>query len=294
MMIHRRKARRPDGFQIMLALICLVIIFITLLPFAHVIAISLSSAESILRGEINLWPKGVNLQAYRQVLSSGAFMRSFFYTIGLTALYVVIAMMLTTLCAYPLSKPWLKGRGVIMTAIAFVMYFDAGIIPNYLVIKNLGLINTLWALVLPIGMSAFNMVIMKNFFASLDANIFEAAAIDGCNEWRTLTLIVLPLSKAVLATLVLFYAVTRWNSVTDAIFYITTPSLNPLQAVLKEIILSESAAQMDVGQTYANKQTITESVRAASVVLAMLPILCLYPLAQRYFITGIMLGSVKG
>lgn len=280
--------------QAVLWLICLILSCICIFPLLNVLATSLSSPDMIMRNQVYLLPKELTMDAYRSVLFASSFVHRLVFTILLTVVYTVLAMGMTILCAYPLSKPYLKGRKILMVFIVFTMYFDAGIIPRYLVIKQLGLLDQIMALVLPGILSAYNMIIMRNFFSSINKSIMEAAYIDGCNEFQTLVKIVLPVSTAVIATLSLFYAVSRWNTVSDVIYYITDPNKQTLQGLLREIIMSASSTQntdnMDAGQ----QKTVADSVRAASVVLSTIPILCVYPFAQRYFTKGIMLGSVKG
>lgn len=281
-------------FQGVLILVCILMSLICVLPLLNVLATSLSSAEMILKGKVFFWPVGFSLESYKSVLASSSFLHSLIYTVFLTIVFVILSLFMTVLCAYPLSKRYLKGRRVLMVFIVFIMYFDAGIIPGYLVVKNLGLLNTPAALILPSMLSAYNMIIMRNFFMSIDNSILEAAYIDGCNEFQILFRIVLPLSTAVMATLGLFYGVSRWNAIGDVTYYITSPGYLTLQGVLRELIVNASAASLDVGQSQQLSKTVADSVRSASIVLSTLPILMVYPFAQKYFTKGVMLGSVKG
>lgn len=281
-------------FQGVLIAICVIMILVCLLPLLNVLATSFSSPAMISRGKVYLLPEGFTLEAYKSVLGASSFVSGLIYTVILTVAFTVLSLIMTVLCAYPLSKRYLKGRKILMVFIVFIMYFDAGIIPGYLVVKDLGLLNTPAALILPTVLSAYNMIIMRNFFMAIDGSILEAAYMDGCNEFQILFKIVLPLSTAVMATLGLFYAVSRWNSISDVIYYITSPNLETLQAILRELIMNAQAAKLDVGQSSALSQTVAESTRAASVMLTTLPILVAYPFAQKYFTKGVMLGSVKG
>lgn len=281
-------------FQAGLWFICLLLITICIFPLLNVMATSLSSPSAILRGEVYLLPIEMTFDAYRRVLVGTRFLSSLSYTTVLTLAFTVIAMVMTILCAYPLSKSFLKGRRVILVFIIFTMYFEAGIIPNYLVIRDFHLLNNTWSLILPGMLSAFNMIIMRNFFQSIDQSILESASMDGASEIMSLLRIVIPLSKPVIATLALFYAVSRWNAISDAIFYLTDSDKYPLQLVLKEIILAEKASNLDAGQSAVITKTLSDSVKSASVVLSTIPILIVYPFAQKYFTKGIMLGSIKG
>lgn len=280
--------------QVVLNIICILLVLICILPMLSVVASSLSAPEAILRNEVLLWPKEVNLGAYKLAIFGSSFLQSLGYTLLLTVVFTAAALLMTILCAYPLSKKDLKGGRIIMVFIVFSMYFDAGIIPRYLLVKEIGLLDTVAALILPGLLSAYNMIIMKNFFSSIDSSLLEAAKIDGCNEFQLLRQIVVPLSTAVIATLALFYAVSRWNGITDVIYYISNPAKRTLQSVLREIIKNQTFSNMEGGQSAGQAKTVTDSVRNASVVLSTLPILCVYPFVQKYFTKGIMLGAVKG
>ncbi len=293
-MYENMKTPGEKIFQVVLILICVLLAAICVFPLINIFATSTSSPDMILRGQVFLLPQGFNLDAYKRVFESSSFLKSFGYTIYLTLLFTLCTMSMTILCAYPLSRSILKGKKVIMMFIVFTMYFNAGTVPNYLVIKDMNLLDTTASLVLPGLISAYNMIILKNFFSNIDKSILESASIDGCNEFQLLTKIVLPLSTAVLATLSLFYAVSRWNNVTDAIYYITDPNKYPLQSVLKEIIMADKASQLDPGQSVGMSKTISESVKGASIILSTIPILLVYPFIQKYFTKGIMIGSVKG
>lgn len=289
-----KKSKSEYIFQAVIIVICCIMSIICLLPFLNVLATSLSSPGMIMRGKVLFWPKEFTAEAYKTVLTSSSFLHSLLYTVGLTLIYVVLTLLMTILCAYPLSKSYLKGRKAIMVFIVFIMYFNAGTIPNYLVVKSLGLLDSPAALILPGALSAYNMIIMRNFFMSIDNSILEAAYIDGCSEFRLLAQIVLPLSTAVIATLALFYAVGRWNAIGDVTYYITQPKYLTLQGVLREMIVNAASASLDIGQSQQLSKTVEDSVRSASIVLSIIPILMVYPFIQKYFTKGIMLGSVKG
>lgn len=289
-----KKGKSEYIFQAVIILLCCIMALVCLLPLLNVLATSLSSPGMILRGKVFFWPKEFTADAYKTVLTSSSFLHSLGYTVGLTVVYTVLTLFMTILCAYPLSKGYLKGRKVIMVFIVFIMYFNAGTIPNYLVVKSMGLLDSPAALILPDLLSAYNMIIMRNFFMSIDNSILEAAYIDGCSEFRLLMKIVLPLSTAVIATLGLFYAVSRWNAIGDVTYYITQPQYMTLQGVLREMIVNAASASLDIGQSQQLSKTVADSVRSASIVLSIIPILLVYPFIQKYFTKGIMLGSVKG
>lgn len=289
-----KMTKQDKIFEFILGAIFLLICFVTITPILNVIAISLSSKDAILQGIVNIFPVGFNIEAYQKVFGDTSFMRSFGYSIALTAGFTFIAMIMTILCAYPLSRSNLKGRSIIMTLIMFTMYFDPGIIPNYLNVKNYGLMDSVWALMLPGMLSAYNMIILRTFFQTIDSSLYEAAYLDGCSEFKTLIKIVLPLTTPALATLSLFYAVHRWNGFTDVLFYVTNPKLLTVQAKLKQMIDNSQVVNPGESASLAMQNVAPENIKSASIVISMIPMIIAYPFVQKYFTKGIMLGSVKG
>lgn len=266
----------------------------SLAPFLHIASISLSSNRPIMSGEITVYPKEISFEAYSRVLGDSTMLRSLGFTAMLTVSFVLICMTMTILAAYPLTKTDLKGRKLIMYMIVFTMFFSGGIIPEYILIKSLHLVNSAWALILPLMISPFNMIILMTFFQSIPTSLLESAELDGSSHFRTLTRIVLPLSTPVIATLCLFYAVNRWNGFMDTLFYITNPKLYPLQLKLYQLIMNSMATDTMQMEGSRIVQILPESMKAASIMFATVPILIVYPWLQRYFVSGIMLGSVKG
>lgn len=288
------KITRSDRiFEFCLGAIFLIICFVVITPVLNVISISFSSKNAILQGLVGIWPVDFSTDAYKKVLSDSSFLFSFIYSTVLMVGYTLLAMVLTVLCAYPLSRSRLKGRNIIMGLIVFTMYFDPGIIPNYLNVKNLGLLDKFWALLIPGALSAYNMIILRTFFQSIDNSLYEAAYLDGCSEFKTLIKIVLPLTTPALATLSLFYAVSRWNGVNDVIFYITKPELYTVQLKLKQMMDSINVIPNE-GSMIAVQNLTPDNIKAASIVISMFPMIVAYPFVQKYFTKGIMLGSVKG
>lgn len=272
-------------------------IIICLLPLLNVIAISLSENRQIVAGNVYLWPKGLDLTAYRSVLGDATMIWSFGFTVLLTVTYVFLCMTMTILCAYPLSRKNLMGRKYISAIILFTMYFSGGLIPTYLLLKDLHLINTFWVLVLPGLINTYNMIIMRSFFSnSIPESLIEYAQVEGCGEWRILLQIVLPLSKPVLATLSLFYAVSRWNGFMDALYYISDQKLYPLQYKLYQIVNANMAMSNDVSlMENLNMTAINpEAIKSACIICTITPIILVYPFLQKYFVKGVMVGSVKG
>ncbi|MBR5258765.1 MAG: carbohydrate ABC transporter permease [Clostridia bacterium] len=284
------------GYQVVLTLIILLISMTCLLPFVNVAANSLSSKSAILAGKVTFWPVGWDFNAYRAIFADPAMVRSMFYTVFITVAYTAFSMVMTVLMAYPLTKKRLAGRRFFNTMALFTMYFSGGTIPIYLNIKQLGFLDTPWALILPGMLSTYNMIILKSFFSALPGELEEAAIIDGANDFLVLIKIYLPLSMASLATLTLFYAVGKWNSFQDALYYIQTKAYQPLQLKLYHIIKGSQAvdiAQME-GGTSTLATEISESIQPATIIFATLPILVVYPFVQRYFVKGVTIGAVKG
>ena len=262
------------------------------IPFMYIISVSLSSNRAIVSQLVTLLPIDFNVAAYTTVFSDAAMDFSLVYTIVLTALYTAISMFVTILAAYPFSHRGLRGRNLLLAVFMFTMYFSGGLIPDYILVKNLGMMNTMWSLVLPGAMSVYYMIILISFFQSIPESLTEAAVLDGCNYIGVLFRIVLPLSMPAIAALSLFYAVLRWNGFMDALFYITTPSLYPIQLKLYAIV--SLSQQLDVQKEGVGTYIAPMGLKAASVIFAMIPILLLYPWLQKYFVSGVMLGAIKG
>lgn len=263
-------------------------------PFINIIAVSLSDNGAIISGKVFLWPVGINISAYREVFTDLTMIRSFVFTVGLTLLYTLITLIMTILCAYPLSKKSLKGRTALLLIITFTMYFSSGSIPLYLLVSELKLLNTIWALILPGAVNTFNMIVMKSFFTSLPSGLEESAKIDGAGHFRILFSIVLPLSMPIIATISLFYAVGRWNGFSDAIYYINDPKMYPLQLKLRQLISLNNVDQMMTNLQEEQDRVIPEQIKSASIMFATVPILLIYPWLQKYFVKGMMVGSIKG
>lgn len=282
--------------QTVLNIVILLLVATCVLPFLNVIAISLSSKSAILRGEVNFWPVEFNLDAYQVIFRDKSMTWALLYSVMLTVGYTVMAMILTILLAYPLSRQRLKGKKFFTLMVMFTMYFSGGLIPTYLTIKDLGMINTVWSLILPGVISTYNMVIMKNFFLSLPRELEEAANIDGANDFQILWRIILPLSLPSIATLSLFYAVGKWNSFSDALYYVQDRALQPLQLKLYYIIKGTTSVEISMveGNAADVGNKVSESIESACIMFATLPILIVYPFVQKYFVQGATVGAVKG
>lgn len=270
-----------------------------LLPFVNVIAKSFSSEWAVVSGKVYLLPVDPTLDTYLYVLKGSIFFRAFGISAFITVAGTAAALLFTCMTAYPLSRGHLRGRKIILYAWVIVMLFSGGMIPNYLLYKSLGMLDTLWALVLPGVVSAYNLFIIKNYFESLPDSLEEAARIDGASNMRVLFQIILPVSTPMLATIGLFYAVGYWNDYFTARLYITNPALRPLQLYLYELV-THSQRVLEEGidaQSFTGdeKMNVTpDSIRAAAIILSTVPILLVYPYLQKYFIKGIVIGSVKG
>jgi putative aldouronate transport system permease protein len=275
-------------------IILLVCTLICLAPFLHIAAISLSSAGPILSGKVSLLPVDLNLEAYVKVFSDASMIRSLGFTVLLTGLFTVLSMLMTIAIGYPLSKKKLKGRKVFMIVVVITMFFSGGIIPEYILIRNLNLLDSIWALVLPGLINPFYLIILITFFNNIPESLEESAEIDGSSHFRTLLSIMLPLSLPVITTLSLFYAVGRWNGFTDTLMYINSPELYPLQLKLYQLIQNNMITDLLQMEGAQMATVVPESLKAASVIFATVPILIVYPWLQRYFVSGVMLGAVKG
>jgi putative aldouronate transport system permease protein len=288
-----RPSRSYRVFQGVNAIVLTLVVIVTLYPFVNIIARSFSGERQIRAGEVTLWPKGFNLTTYDIVFHDAMFWRNYGNTVFYTVVSTAIAMVLTTCYAYVLSKKHLKGRGLLVGIAVFTMFFTGGLIPNYVLITSLGLKNTVWALALPNAISVFNLLVMKAFFENLPSELEEAAQIDGLSTYGILARIVLPLSKAVVATMVLFYSVSFWNSWFGAFLYLDRTELMPVTVYLRNLIAGATGGG-NAGAGTEQLSQVAANIQAVTIVLTSLPILCVYPFVQRYFVSGVMLGAVKG
>jgi putative aldouronate transport system permease protein len=264
-----------------------------LYPFVNILARSFSAERYIQAGQVDLWPRGFNITTYEHVLSDSLFWISYRNTIAYTLTATVISMLLTTTYAYVLSKKHLRGRRVLIGLAVFTMFFNGGIIPNYVLVSSLHMRNTVWAIALPNAINVFNLLVMKTFFENMPPELEEAAAVDGMDTYRILLRIVLPLSKAVIATMVLFYAVAFWNSWFSAFLYMDNQNLFPVTVYLRNLIAGATSVANEQ-MANSTQQQIAANIQAVTVVLVAVPILSVYPFIQRYFVSGVMLGAVKG
>lgn len=264
-------------------------------PFLHLGAKSLSDNSYVIAKQVYLWPKNFNVDAYASIFRDGGLTYSMGYSVVVTLIFTVLGMAVCVCAAYPLSKRRLKGRMVFTFLLMFPMYFGAGLIPMYLLLQSLNLLDTMWVLILPLIYSPYNMLIMKTYFqASIPDSLEESAFLDGATNLQILWRIILPLSKPIMATLSLFYAVGRWNSYADNKFYIKTEALKMVQYKLYQMVSSASEAQTTTLSEAAAVTSTPEVLQAAAVMFVTIPIICVYPFLQKYFVKGVMIGAIKG
>ena len=279
-------------FQVIMVTICLVAIGFTLAPILNIIATSFSGRLAIARGEVGLWPVDFTWEAYERVFGNSNTIYSMWYSLALTVGCGFLSTFLTIVAAYPLAKTGLKGGRICMSLVTITMYLSAGTVPMYFLVKGLGLMNTVWALVLPGLISPFNLIILRSFFLGISKSLFEAAYMDGCGEWGCLFKIAIPLSRPSIATILLFYAVSRWNGVGDVLYYITDTKLYTLQYQLK--LLLDTISIDYTKQEMIEQITIApENIKSATIIFSMVPVLVVYPFVQKYFTQGVNIGGVK-
>jgi len=304
MIARSREAKIGDWI---VAGLCILVILLCIMPMINLLAQSLSSSQAVISRKVtftpvihdvkeNIFKPGITFESYKYVFLDRAFARSMWWTAILTVICTFFSLAMTILCAYPLTYDWLKGRGAINTIIIFTMYFGAGTIPNYVLMRSLNLLNNPLVLIIPNCLSVFNLIILRSFFFGIHESLRESAEIDGANPYTVLVKIYLPLSGPVLATLALFYAVGRWNGFTDALLYINSaPQWVPIQ--LKIWQLMQNMTSIDASSVELASNAVpraSDTIKAAAIMVATVPVLILYPWLQRYFISGVSIGAVKG
>ncbi|MEK4237847.1 carbohydrate ABC transporter permease [Paenibacillus sp. FSL H7-0714] len=280
--------RMFDGINVA---ILLLVSAVMIIPFIYIILISFATEQEVLSKSFVVFPTKFSLEGYRYIFSTPILLRSLAVTIGVTVIGTLVNLLLTVLMAYPLARKDLYGRRVVMLMVIFTMLFNAGIVPTFLIVKELHLTNTYWALIIPSAISAFNMIIIKNFFQQLPDGLEESAKIDGCNDLGILFRIVIPLSLPALATFSLFYAVTHWNTFLSAILYINDSNKWPIQVLLRQIVILSEKGLSDMSEAPPPPSKI---INMAVIVFSTVPILSIYPFLQKHFAKGVLLGSVKG
>ena len=283
----------PAGrvFDVFNIALMVAVAILALVPFAFVLAGSFATEAELATRSFFLWPETFSLKAYEAIFTSPAFLRALVTTIAVTAVGTIVQLALTASMAYPLSKANLPGGKLILSLIVFTMVFGGGMIPTFLVVKDLGLLNNYWALILPMAINPFSLIIIKNFFQQLPAELEESAKIDGANELQTLWSIILPLSKPVLATFALFYAVGIWNDFMSPLLYLNDNSMWTLQMFLRQVTV---ATDLSVVEQDPTQLPPAQGIKFAVIIVATLPIILFYPFLQKHFAKGMLIGSVKG
>ena len=281
-------------FDAIVYLVMAFVLICCLVPFIYMLAVSFSGTKPLINGEVFLWPKDFTLDSYKQIFTYPNFFKAygntFLYAVGGTA----IALIMTSLMAYPLSKTFLWGNKFFTKMVVVTMFFSGGMVPDYLLIRDLDLINSIWSLILPGAISAYNITIMRNYLMSLPDSLEESAYIDGANDIVILYKIIVPLSLPILATIALWTAVGHWNAWFDAMIYIQDTDKQVLAITLRRIVLQGSNSVVTMSGEEMSTQTTSDTIKAATIMVATVPILCVYPFIQKYFEKGVMIGAVKG
>lgn len=299
-MKRNKKIKKPQSFEskvfdVINYILLLGMAFIMLYPMWYVLIVSISSAEYINQGAISFIPKGIQWEAYKTVFENPKIWNGYKNTIIYTVLGTTINVIMTAMCAYPLSRKELYGRSFFMKAMTLTMYVSGGLIPLFLLISNLELMNSVWAIVLPGAISTYNMIVMRTSFETIPDSLVESAYLDGANDIQIFGKIILPLSKSIIATMVLFYAVGHWSSYLPAILYLNDSRKYPLQVVLRDIVIGNDVSAMNSLTESIVVSTVTSTnYRYAVIIVSVLPILMVYPFIQKYFTKGVMVGAVKG
>lgn len=287
--------KKSRTFDVVVIIMFAALALLTLYPFYNVIILSFSKTESVAKHIPYLLPFALDLTGYKTIIQDSDFINSLLVSLFVTIVGTAVNMVLSVIAAYVLSRKYLDGRNMIMSVIVFTMLFGGGLVPTYMVIKDMGLINKVWAMILPTAINTYYLIIMKNYFLGLPDGLFEAAKLDGAGEWTMLWKVAFPLSKPIMATFTLFYAVDRWNEWYNALLYINKKALSPLQIYLRDILTSlnsqlSTQAQQMMGST---QKVSTSAVQMATIVITALPIMLVYPYLQKYFVNGVMVGGIK-
>jgi putative aldouronate transport system permease protein len=286
----REQSAASRVFDVCNYLFLFLLAFATLYPFWDTFVVSIIPMDEYLHSAIHLWPKTVTFEAYAYLLSMKELWNAYTVTLFITVAGTALNMALTVTAAYALSKKELKGRRVILFFIVFTMLFSGGIIPTYIIVKNIGLMNSLWALMIPSAINTYNLIVMRSFFASIPEGLEDSAKIDGCNDLGVLFRIVIPLSMPGISTIALFYAVAHWNEFFNAIFYITDKNLWPLQLFLRGMLFENESSYSGGGDS---PYLLGPAIKMATVMASTIPVMLVYPFFQKYFVKGALLGAVK-
>lgn len=291
------KKQNVGNDRLFYALVYIIAIFafvITLWPFLYIVAVSFSGSHAVYQGEVFLWPVNITLDGYRQVFKQNGLWTAYGNTLFYTTVGTVFNLAATTIAAYPLSRNRFFARRFFNFFIAFTMYFSGGMIPTYLLITKLGFYNSRWVMIIPSLLSTYNVMVCRSAFSAIPDEVIESAEIDGSNEWQTFGHIAVRLITPTLAVLTLYYAVGHWNNFFTALLYLSKEELMPMQVLLRRVLIQASSELMDNSTASNDMAAVSIQVRYVTIVVATLPILAIYPLLQKYFVKGVMLGAVKG
>ncbi|HJF33845.1 MAG TPA: carbohydrate ABC transporter permease [Sporosarcina psychrophila] len=291
-----RETKADRTFTIFNYVFLTIVALLVIYPLVFVVSASLSNPQYVVSGEMWLWPKEFTLEAYEKVFKNKDIINGFVNTLKYTVFGTILNVIMTILAAYPLSRRDLKGRGVIMAFIIFTIFFSGGLVPTYLLIRDLGMLDTFWVMIIPNAVAVWNIIIMRTFFQAIPHELEESAKMDGSGNFRILWSIVLPLSFPVIAVMVLFYSVGHWNSYFQALIYLQDQDKFPLQLILRQILIQGQTDDMiqATSESFLAQQLSVEGLKYAVLIVANLPMLMLYPFLQRYFVKGVMIGSLKG
>jgi len=298
--MRKRRIGDPAGDRILYAAIDVLLIIVTLIisyPLVYVLSSSFSAPADVAAGRIVLWPVNFSVEGYKTVFSHRSIVRGYLNTIFYTSAGTLINLIVTFACAYPLSRRDCPFRRLLMVFFTFTMFFSGGLIPTYILMTQIRFVNTIWSMLIPGALSVYNMILVRTFLmSSIPAELLESAQIDGCSDTKYFFMILLPLSKAVIAVITLFYAVGHWNAYFGAMIYLNNPDLYPLQIILRNILIANQIPLTEIqdAASVAARQGMADLLKHALIVVSTAPILMLYPFVQKYFIKGVMIGSIKG
>ena len=284
-------------FVILVYVLLSAVMLIVLYPLIYIISASFSDPQAVVSGKVVLWPVAVTLRGYKAVFKNPKIITGFINSFIYMGVGTVVNLIMTMLCAYPLSRKEFTARNKIAALFVFTMYFSGGLMPTYMVVNKLGLINTRWAMIIPSAMSTYNMIIARTYMVnSIPDELYEAAQIDGCSPFKYLLKVVVPLCKPILAVLTLYYGIAKWNNYFDAMLYLNDASLQPLTIVLREILIQNQIdpTMLTDASALSKLQGMTELLKYAVIVVASVPVLAIYPFVQKYFVKGVTIGAVKG
>ncbi|TDF94851.1 carbohydrate ABC transporter permease [Paenibacillus piri] len=283
-------------FDAVVYVLAAVLLLIVIYPLLFVVSASFSDPEQVIAGNVWLLPKGITLDPYVRVFENKSIWSGYANTVFYALAGTSINIMMTLLAAYPLSRKDLPGAQLLMFVVTLTMFFSGGLIPTYLVVKALGMNNTVWAMLIPGAIATYNLIVMRTFFqSSIPFELQESASMDGCSYFRLLFSIIIPLSKPIIAVMVLFYGVAHWNAYFNALIYLKDRSLYPLQLILREILILNQTENMGFeGAGMSERVLLAESIKYSVIIVSSLPVLLVYPFVQRYFVKGVMIGSIKG